>query len=55
MGRPSRRKKYDIWFRNMPMVKLSKRKMTEEDKDLMEAERRKANIRRALDDAIFLK
>ena len=42
----SRRKSYDIWFRNLPSKYLGHRKMTEEDKALMDAASRKAHMRR---------
>ena len=42
----SRRKSYDIWFRNLPSKYLGHRKMTEKDKELMESASRKAAMRR---------
>ena len=42
----SRRKSYDIWFRDLPSKCLGHRKMTEKDKELMEAASRKATMRR---------
>ena len=50
----SRRKSYDIWFRDLPSKCLGHRKMTEEDKELMEAASRKANIQRAFNEAHYL-
>ena len=50
----SRRKSYDIWFRDLPSKCLVHRKMTEKDKELMEAASRKANIRRAFNEAHYL-
>lgn len=41
----SRCKSYDIWFREGSCVELSRRPMTEEDKQLMEAMVHKANTR----------
>lgn len=50
----SRRKSYDIWFRDLPSKCLGHRKMTEKDKELMEAASCKANIRRAFNEARYL-
>lgn len=51
----SRRKSYDIWFRDLPGKCLGRRKMTEKDKELMEASCRKANIQKALDEVHYLR
>ena len=50
----SRRKSYDIWFRDLPSKCLGHRRMTEKDKELMEAARRKANIQKAFNNARYL-
>lgn len=41
-GSLSRRKAYDIWFRKMEPVLISKRKMTEEDKERLDTISRKS-------------
>lgn len=51
----SRRKSYDIWFRDLPGKCLGHRKMTAEDKEIMEAACRKANIQRAFDEVNYLR
>ena len=50
----SRRKSYDIWFRDLPSKCLGHRRMTEKDKELMEAARRKANMQKAFNNARYL-
>lgn len=50
----SRCKSYDIWFRDLPGKCLGHRKMTEKDKELMEAANRKTNIQRAFNEARYL-